>query len=268
MEILAADGFRLGATLYEGGPDAVVVASAMGVPRRYYDAFARFMADAGMSVVTFDYRGIGDSRPSSLRGFEGSMRDWGALDLPAAIGWIGSELRPRSLTLVGHSCGGQLVPFAHNAGEIDRYVFVAAQSGYWRHWSGRAALRLRTLWTLMPPVSAALGYFPARRFGLGPEDLPRQVATQWGRWGRKPSYLFDQYAAWRITAPILAWSFEDDDYATRAAVEALLQQHPEAVVTRRHEPARGVKHFGFFRRQIGEGMWKETVDWLQERRSP
>src|SRR6185369_11156839 len=85
VQFTATDGFPLHGTLYEGGADAILVASALGVKRRYYDAFAQAANQRGFTVLTFDYRGIGESRPSSLRGFDANMRDWGAIDLPAAI---------------------------------------------------------------------------------------------------------------------------------------------------------------------------------------
>src|SRR5205823_5288956 len=169
----------------------------------------------------------------------------------AAIRWTRDTLRPRSLAVVGHSAGGQLVPFAPNAGDVDRFVFVAAQSGYWRHWPGLGAYRIGALWLLMPPVATLTGYFPSRLFGLGAEDLPRDVASQWARWGRNPRYLFDEYKV-QVRAPILAWSFADDTYAPRPAVEALLREHADAAITHRHEPATGVKHFGFFRERLGQ----------------
>ena len=36
-------------------------------------------------VVTYDYRGIGGSAPSRLRGFEARMRDWAFLDMTAVV---------------------------------------------------------------------------------------------------------------------------------------------------------------------------------------
>ncbi|HKO59082.1 MAG TPA: alpha/beta fold hydrolase [Thermoanaerobaculia bacterium] len=261
LKITAADGYPLAATFYEGGDDAMVINSAMGVARRYYDAFARFMNEGGFSVLTFDYRGIGESRPPSLRGFPATLRDWGALDMTAAIGFM-QQRKPRSITVVGHSAGGQLVPFAHNAKVIDRMVLVAAQSGYWRNWPGVRKYGLGALWMVMPTVARAAGYFPSRLFRLGPENLPREVASQWARWGRKPSYFFDE-VAFDIAPPILAWSFEDDHYAPRPTVDALLAKYPTAPITRRHEPATGIKHFGFFRKQKGEALWRETLEWLE-----
>ena len=78
MLIRTADGVSPHATLHDARSDrALLIASAMGVKRRYYDAFAQYLAARGISVVTFDYRGIGESRPASLRGFDATMLDWG-----------------------------------------------------------------------------------------------------------------------------------------------------------------------------------------------
>ena len=39
MDIRANDGYVLRATRYDGGDRAIVIAGAMGVARRFYDAF-------------------------------------------------------------------------------------------------------------------------------------------------------------------------------------------------------------------------------------
>ena len=263
VEIKALDGYSLDASLYDANSDRVmVVASAMGVPKRYYDSFAQHVAKSGATVVTFDYRGIGGSRPQSLRGFDGTMLDWGRYDIPGVIDWIARELRPKSLSYVGHSCGGQLAGVAPNIGAVERFVFACAQSGYWRHWPGIRAYGLGSLWLVMPPVSRLVGYFPSRFFGLGSENLPRHVASQWGTWGRHPEYLFsdvdaEPYA--RITAPILAYSFRDDSFAPKRAVEALLAKYGGAPITRVHLEERGFGHFDFFRKSKGARLWKDVV---------
>ena len=60
----AADDRPLAATVLEPPrvQGAVVIASATGVPRRIYEGVAGCLADAGLAVLTFDYRGIGGSR--------------------------------------------------------------------------------------------------------------------------------------------------------------------------------------------------------------
>jgi predicted alpha/beta hydrolase len=264
MDIRTADGVSLGSTLYDANSDrALVIASAMGVKRRYYDAFAQHVAAQGISVVTFDYRGIGDSRPPSLRGSDATMEEWGRLDIAAAIDWITGELRPRSLFYVGHSAGGQLAGLAANADAVDRFVLVSSQSGYWRHWPGVRAYGLGALWLLMPVLSRVFGYFPSKLVGLGSEDLPRGVAAQWARWGRHPDYLFrdvDPGLYARITAPVLSYSLRDDTYAPRRAVDALAAHFPN--VTRVHLEERGLGHFDFFRKAKGAHLWNDVVRWL------
>ena len=265
-----SDGYEIKATHYKGGDHAIVIAGAMGVARRYYDAFARFLSENGKTVVTFDYRGIADSKPASLRNFTGSLADWGRLDLRAVIDWTMRELRPARISLVSHSCGGQIVGLAPNASALDDLVFVSAQSGYWRHWPVPRRYALRLVWLIRPPVARALGYFPSRLFRLGNQDLPREVAVQWATAGRHPEYIFGFHddAPWRaLRMPILAWSFADDTYAPRAAVEALLRHYSGAAIEHRHVEGRRVGHWGFFRNATGEELWRETLGHLSRPRA-
>jgi predicted alpha/beta hydrolase len=77
--VAARDGYPLAATVFtpEGTPHgAVLVASATAVPRKIYRGFASYLAERGFAALTLDYRGIGGSRPPSLRGFRARMRDW------------------------------------------------------------------------------------------------------------------------------------------------------------------------------------------------
>src|SRR5437588_12786038 len=94
LRIPALDGFELAATLYEPGTGAggtggttVLISSATAVKRGYYDAYARHLAGEGFTVVTYDYRGIGGSRPARLAGFRARLRDWGQLDLAGVLDW-------------------------------------------------------------------------------------------------------------------------------------------------------------------------------------
>jgi predicted alpha/beta hydrolase len=96
----ATDGYLLGATLFlprKAKRHAVLINSATAVPRKIYRGFAGYLARRGCAVLTYDYRGIGDSRQmapvgynqvKSLVGFKASMADWAALDVTAAVGWM------------------------------------------------------------------------------------------------------------------------------------------------------------------------------------
>lgn len=245
-----------------------MLAGATGVPRRFYDAFARHVAARpnGPSVLTFDYRGVGGSRPRSLRGFRATMREWGELDLDAALRWALRELEPDRLLAVGHSVGGQLLGHAAASDEAAAAFLVGAQSGHWRHWPGPARVGILGLWTvLIPGLSAPLGYFPSHWFSLG-EPLPSGVARQWARWGRHPGYLLrdgpEVVARYgRLHLPIAATSIAGDLFAPEPAVRALLDLYPNA--QRRLVRAGKVGHFGWFK-PGNEALWGEALAWLAE----
>ena len=42
-----------------------------------------------MQVLTYDYRGMGESRPRPLRELSVSMSEWGTKDLAGVVDWSG-----------------------------------------------------------------------------------------------------------------------------------------------------------------------------------
>lgn len=292
LSLPATDGFPLGARVFDpearsGGPAraVAVINSATGVQQRFYRHFAGFLASRGLRVLTYDYRGIGASRPAShrrsLRGFRADMTDWGVRDFGGALAWA-RETRPGlPLVVLGHSFGGQAFGLTEVSGgsssEDPAAVHVAAQSGYLGHWRGLARWRLALLWYVTVPVLARLlGQLP-QWLGLG-EDLPRGAALEWARWCRTPGYLVPhaEGAAERLRAfrgPLLSWSFEDDGYAPRTSVEALLARFENADIEHRHLEGPGlpggrVGHFGFFRTGASEALWRETGEWIDRALPP
>ena len=280
VRIPARDGYALSGTVY--APDAspaayptVVIASATAVRRRYYDAFARWLSARRFRVVTFDYRGIGDSRPPRLRGFAARMCDWGELDLAGVVDWASGQWPASPLRLVGHSVGGQLVGFVEHVDRLDAVLSVCSQSGYWRFWPrGPNAIRMALNWYLLiPGVARSVGYVPGW-LGIG-EDLPAGVAREWAAWGRRPRYLLDGFPERaarfaRYCGPWRAYSISDDPYAPRAAVEALLAFYTRARVEHVHlTPAElgveAIGHFGFFRERFRETLWTSAAEWLAGR---
>jgi len=278
VTLRAADGYELAATSVEPGPETertggVVLGSALGVPRYYYLKFARYLAGNGFSVLTFDYRGIYESR-GGIPGSEMKMEDWGRMDIEAALQWISDRDVPGPLFYIGHSCGGQLVCLAPSCERLDAMVFVAAQSGYWKYWAWPYQWGIRLLWKLLLFAARFFDYLPTRLFGISSVDLPAGVARQWAQWGMTPGYLFNDVHGLdisryrRFDRPLLAYIIEDDPiYAPPASVEALLSEYPNAEVDKRHvTPAdygrHRIGHFGFFRERFRESLWKETVEWL------
>ena len=274
LQIATKDGRLLAATYYPPAPSAdaaVVLNSAFGVPRRFYDAFARHLAGCGLAVLTYDYRGMGESLAAG-----GGMEDWGRHDLPAALQCI-ARLHPSvALTLVCHSVGGQILGLAENIGAVRAAVLVASQSGYWRHWQGLRKVRMALLWwVLMPALTSLFGRFPGRWFGTA--DAPAAVARVWARWGRSPHYICDEQGRalrpynGRVAFPIRWLSFTDDAVAPFEAVEALRPYYPGSAQEREHLAPKDVGvgvigHFGFFRREMPVSQSDAIAHWLAQSR--
>ncbi len=278
LRVPATDGMQLAATLFRpdgptGGRPFLLITSAVGVKRAFYKKFACYLCDRGFSVLCFDYRGIGDSRPRSLFRFKASMSDWGEKDVAGAIDWIAAEHDPEKLMVIGHSVGAQLVGLASNNSRIRAMLSIAGQSGYWRLWSFPRNCAMAALWYLLvPSITPVITYFPARRLGLG-EDLPGEVILEWARWCRHPDYIVDHAGKPKRTyfenfrAPILYYSFADDIYAPQSAVLHLMTFYSGAAKSgRRIQPSelglRSIGHFGFFREQMKPLLWAETAEWL------
>jgi predicted alpha/beta hydrolase len=276
VEFEAQDGFRLGGTLFRpAGPyeRAVAIHAATGVRQDYYARFAAYLAGRGFAALVYDYRGIGRSRPRTLRGFAARMRDWALLDAPAALECLERAAGGARLMAVGHSFGGQALGLLPRPERIAAALVVGSQSGYWRHWPplGRSWMWLATH-VVLPAAPRLLGYFPSSTLGFG-EDLPAGVATEWASWCRHPQYLVGALGAHegyaRFTAPLRAYAVSDDRFAPPRAVEALLKLYPSArTELRRVAPvdvgAAKIGHFGFFRERFRDTLWREAADWLAQ----
>lgn len=281
FQVPAHDGYLLRARRYANGsrPRALVLINgAVGVRQQYYRRFAQFLLDRDLEVVTYDYRGIGESAPRRLRGFSARMRDWGLLDQPGMIDWCQSHQPEVPLIAVGHSVGGQILGLAPNNHAVAGLVGVCAQKTWWGLWPKRSHPQLILLWYLvMPGVAHTMGYFPSPWFGLG-ENLPKGVAVEWAQWARSrdhtPEAIGEHVRPGYANYPgaILSYSFADDTFAPRRAIEGLLDQYASARRQLRHvEPAevgRPIGHFGYFRPEFADTLWAETRDWILDQSEP
>src|SRR6266478_3754193 len=234
----AMDGYLLGATLFlplGAKRHAVLINSATAVPRRIYRGFAGYLARRGCAVLTYDYRGTGDSRkkspagsrrPRSLAGFKAGMSDWAALDVTAAVNWMRERYRHLPLGYVGHSFGGQALGLLPNNAEVSRALLIAAQAGYWKLMTPPERYRVYVMLNFVGmPITRLLGYAPGQ-IGLG-EDLPKGVFLQWVDWVMSPHYLFDDRTLAGLKnfpnyhGAMRALCLSDDPWATRPAVELL-----------------------------------------------
>ena len=165
----AGDGFELRGHLYGDAATAkagLLIAPAMGVEQRYYAAFARWMAEQGWLVMSFDYRGMGASRPDamkrSLRGLDADIHTWAERDAAAALSHLDRLLGDRrEIHWLGHSLGGQILGMLPNRSRVSRAVTVGCGSGYWRENSIGLRRYVWWLWYVVVPLALPVfGYFP------------------------------------------------------------------------------------------------------------
>lgn len=283
MESLSLDsdaGATLAARLYtcDGAiKGAVLIGGAMGVKQDYYAPFAQWLATQGFAVMSFDYRGMGESRSAahgkSLRGLDADLFSW-ARDYDRAIDALRERAPGVPLYLIGHSLGAQLPGLLQNRDHVDGLLSVAAGSGYWRDNAPQLKRFVPYFWHVLVPVATTLfGYFPGRRIGkVG--DLPRGVILQWRRWCMDPRYVvgaegvavrtqFEQ-----VRFPVVALSITDDELMTERGTRVLVDCYANA--PRRIErvaPAdarvQRIGHFGFFRNQFQSSLWARSVALLQ-----
>lgn len=277
----AHDGYELVGSLHTPSAErhaarVAVVHCGAGIPAERYERFAAFLAQAGVPTLTYDYRGIGRSRPADLRGFSAMMEDWAQYDCAAAIGWLRARFPAADMTGIAHSIGCLLVGGADNAAEQARLVLVGGHTGYYGDYRRRYRLQMTLVWhILMPALTHVVGYFPGRRLGLG-DDIPARPALQWAR-RRSPELrssgtgsddlrtrrLLDRCAA--LQRPALLVSIADDAFATASGNERLMGYYP-ALFPRtsvRFTPAdagvRRIGHFGFFSRRTGPPLWPRLL---------
>ncbi|WP_349435219.1 alpha/beta fold hydrolase [Pararhizobium sp. A13] len=284
VEIVCDDGVMLGGHLWPraGGTGCgrVLINAATGVLARYYHPYARFLAQRGFTVLTYDYRGIGRSRPTRLRGFDCRWADWGERDFAAALDFLRARAPDGPMMVVGHSIGGFLPGLARNAPLIDRMLTVGAQYAYWRDYAAAQRICLFLKWHVAMPVLTALyGYFPGRKLGWL-EDLPAGVAKDWSfrrarmEFSHPPAArgeVLQRFAA--VTADILAIAVTDDELATTSAIRRALRYYKNAAST---EVALSpgdlgsdkIGHFSLFHERHAADFWLDTLIWLRDGINP
>ena len=288
VSFAAADGFCLHGTLHgrpENADTVMLMNSGTAIPKEFYRHFCDHAAAHGFLVLSYDYRWVGKSAPGPIHQSTSVYRDWGQLDVPAAIDFLHGQAPQLPLVVVGHSTGGQQLGLSNRVSQVSAALFICVSTGYWGGMPWKHRYGTWMLWNILLPIFArTFGYFPMRRFGAG-ESIPIGVAQEWGDWCMEPDYLaayFDgtgrhqprdgrrfgvQYFE-EARFPIRSVNVEDDPIATEQNVPPLLALFSNACIDVHWQSpmelgAAHVGHLGFFRKEF-KRHWMPHLEWLRE----
>ncbi|QOW10761.1 alpha/beta fold hydrolase [Kaistella flava (ex Peng et al. 2021)] len=251
----------------------LLINSATGVKQQIYFSFAKYLAENGFTVITYDYRGIGESKPKEMRGFEASMRIWGTIDFKKVTDFIKREYPDYTKFCLGHSVGALILGMNDYSKNFEKFIFVGTQDAHIGNLTFSVAVTaLLGFGIALPVMTTFFGYFPAHRFGLG-ESLPKGVAFDWQTLilnKKSTSKLYEKIGA-NISKELNQNTFiihaEDDNWVTQKGMQNLLKNvYPNLKTTYREikiseSEKLEIGHVNFFR-SFNKNLWKIVLDEL------
>lgn len=138
VDLSAPDGFLLKATYYAAdhpGP-GVLLLHQCNRDRRSWDPLARALADAGLHVLTLDFRGFGESVGGGVRSFQEQGEELWPLfdgDVDRALEFLVSlpDVDSTRVGAAGASCGGSQVLLLATRFETVRALVFLSSSLPW-----------------------------------------------------------------------------------------------------------------------------------------
>ncbi|MFY7814096.1 MAG: alpha/beta fold hydrolase [Chryseobacterium taeanense] len=250
----------------------LLINSATGVKQQIYFSFAKYFSEKGFTVITYDYRGIGLSKPRKMKNFEASMRIWGSKDYKALTEYIRLNFKDLKKYCLGHSVGALILGMNKNSDMFDEFVFVGTQNAFVGNLKFRTKIEAYLGFGIMQPLTTTLlGYFPAQWFGLG-ESLPKNCAYDWRTLilnRKSTNSLLDKIEDYskNLTQKVFVIRAEDDVWLTEKGVKSLLNEtypnlRPVYRLIKISESEKGeIGHVNFFR-SYNKKLWNIILNEL------
>lgn len=249
----------------ESNHKVLLINSATGVKQQIYFSFAKFFAEQGFTVLTYDYRGIGLSKPEKMKGFQSSMKIWGSRDYKALTQFIIKNFPDHQKFCLGHSVGALILGMNKDSEIFNEFLFVGTQNAFFGNLKWRTKIEAVLGFGIVQPLFTELfGYFPAHWFGLG-ESLPKNCAYDWRTLilNRKSTNKLllktDDYSK-DLNRKVFVIQAEDDAWLTEKGVKSLLNDtypnlKPTFRLIKTSESEKGeIGHVNFFR-SYNRNLW-------------
>ena len=270
-QIKTKDGYILNARIYDQSKlyngVILIVPSAWATQKDYVD-FAFYFQQKGYCIITFDYRGVGDSAPLKIRGFRASLHQWAIQDTDAIIRFVKKRFSACELICVGHGIGGEIIGLAPASQYINKIVLINSALSCSRLRRMKDKIWIGAMKLFVKAASWSFGYFPGKKLGIM-NDLPKGVMFEWINWCNNNNGLFDDFTDHnyrKLQVPLLAFSFSDDWRSQQSGVKALLEHFPSPniiwhLINPIKEGIGWVGHTGFFKYTM-QKVWDILLTWL------
>ena len=133
IAIQAADGAQLAGIYYPclNPSSAVLICSGIGLNQKVYADFARWLNKEGFVVLTFDYRGIGESLfGMPVRKSLAKQHEWGQSDMTAALAHLHSRHPDIPLQMIAHNVAAALMGLMNNHSLLSGVVSIGDSALY------------------------------------------------------------------------------------------------------------------------------------------
>ncbi|MBZ5536683.1 MAG: alpha/beta hydrolase [Acidobacteriia bacterium] len=236
---------------------------------------AAWLARFGLDVWLLEVRGHGRASVGDPRRSKTGFDDLVDVDVRVAIETIRELTGAKKLFWVGHSHGGILI-YAflgkyHEANSLLAGVVTLGTQTTEQNKTWRQRCRLISI----PVVVSLLGYFPARRLRLGPEDEFGRVMLEWFWWNWKQKWInndFDYQSALRnISVPLLCLVGVSDDMANPEGCERIFNgvgssDKTFCVLGRRYSNRADYDHTSIIISADAEReVWPMILQWIERR---
>jgi predicted alpha/beta hydrolase len=226
LPVAAADGHRFRLRQHGLGARGLFWIPALGVPAQKYDPLADALADAGITTVVHEWRGIGSSSLRAGRGSDWGYRELLRQDLAAATATLDPQVR---WAVGGHSLGGQFAAMlaAEQAAAWSGLVLAATGLPFAATFPWRQRLGVQAFARVLPALTAIAGYYPGHRLGFAGREAG-QVMRDWadtvrsGYYGAYGGVAPLDTAMREMDGPVLALRFSDDWLVPEPSLWALL----------------------------------------------
>ncbi len=251
----------------------LLINSATGVKQQTYWKFAQFFTEQGYVTITYDYYGIGLSKPENLQKCNASMRTWGTRDYKAITNFIKEKYPNFQKFCIGHSVGALILGMNEDSTIFEKFIFVATQKAYVGNLNfGIKMLAYVGFGILQPLFTQIVGYFPAHFFGLG-ESLPKNAAYDWRILilnKKSTNKLLEKIPDFshQLHQKTLVISAEDDSWVTQKGMDTLLSETFPNVKPKFRKIAisesekQEIGHINFFR-SFNKNLWEIPLNWIE-----